>query len=65
MDTGSTPVISTKSVSVELFFFRNESALVYKFEDGQILTVLVLFSGFFRGALLRDETSSQFDEFPV
>ena len=30
LDTGSTPVGSTKNGSVELLFFRNEFALIYR-----------------------------------
>ena len=31
--TGSTPVASTRRGSVELFFIKNEFALVYRFGD--------------------------------
>jgi len=33
LDRGSTPLISTKRESVELYFVRNEFALVYRFES--------------------------------
>jgi len=32
-DVGSTPTVSTKRGSVELFFIKNEFALVYRFGD--------------------------------
>ena len=32
-DRGSTPLASTKRGSVELFFIKNEFALVYRFGD--------------------------------
>ena len=33
LDRGSIPLTSTKRGSVELFFYKNEFALVYRFGD--------------------------------